>query len=173
MVRKILARGLGPFFPRLRAKLLGVKFGEGCKFNKKVIWGSEPYLISIGNYFYCSAYVSFITHDGSVNVLRNLSKSYKDCDYFAPILLGHNIFLGYGVVVMPGSVIGDNVIVGACSLVKGELASNMVYAGTPAKPICTLEEYENKYGEKLFKTKGWSADRKKKYLQAIFARVPS
>lgn len=40
-----------------------------------------------------------------------------------------------------GTKIGDNVIVGAGSVVSGVVPSNSVVAGVPAKVICTLDEY--------------------------------
>ncbi|MNR38520.1 Galactoside O-acetyltransferase [compost metagenome] len=64
--------------------------------------------------------------------------------YFGPIKIGDNVFIGYGVTILPNSNIGSNVIVGACSLVKGELKSNSVYAGIPAKYICSIDDYLNK-----------------------------
>lgn len=41
--------------------------------------------------------------------------------------------------------IGDNVVVGANSVVNHDLNSNAVYAGNPAKFICSISEYENKH----------------------------
>ena len=47
-------------------------------------------------------------------------------------------------MVLPGVTIGDNVIIGANSTVTHDISSNMVYAGSPAKMLCTLEEYLEK-----------------------------
>ena len=46
--------------------------------------------------------------------------------------------------MLPGTVVGDNVIIGAYAVVSGCLASNSVYAGNPAKRICSMEEYTQK-----------------------------
>ena len=43
-----------------------------------------------------------------------------------------------------GSEIGDNVIIGAGSIVKGTIPSNCVVAGNPAKVVCSLESYIEK-----------------------------
>ena len=59
--------------------------------------------------------------------------------------------------------IGDNVIVGAGSVVKGRLLTNTVYAGVPAKPICSIEEYFKKNSDKFTYTKLMSSKNKKKY----------
>lgn len=149
------------------AKMEGVRFGKQCHFNTKT-FGSEPYLIEIGDNFYSSREVKFVTHDGSVNVLRNLYPEYKDIDIFGKITIGNNVFIGINTTLLPGTTIGDNVIVGACSLVKGTLESNMVYAGIPAKPICTIKEYFEKNKANFHHTKFFSKNEKKKYLLKHF-----
>lgn len=45
---------------------------------------------------------------------------------------------------MPGAKIGNNVIIGAGAVVLGVIPDNTVWAGNPAKMICTLEEYRIK-----------------------------
>jgi lipopolysaccharide O-acetyltransferase len=51
------------------------------------------------------------------------------------VRIGHRVFLADGVVVLPGSTIGDGVVVGANSVVSGELPSDTICVGTPAFPI--------------------------------------
>ena len=46
-----------------------------------------------------------------------------------------------GGVILPGTSIGDNVIIGAGAVVSGKVESNSVYAGNPAKRICSINEY--------------------------------
>lgn len=50
-------------------------------------------------------------------------------------IIGDNCFVGYGCVIMPGSVLGKQCIVGANSVVKGVFPAQCVIAGTPAKII--------------------------------------
>lgn len=149
------------------AKLSGVTFGKNCKF-LTIKFGSEPQLITIGDDFYSSSNVQFLTHDGSVNVIRNLYEEYKNIDYFSPIVIGNNVFLGYGVVVLPGSIIGDNVIVGAGTIVRGKLKSNSVYAGVPSKHICSLDDYLNKHKKSFILTKNLSKKEKEIILKNKF-----
>lgn len=126
------------------AKKIGVNFGEDCFFRTKK-FGSEPFLISMGNNVHTASGVQFITHDGSINVARNLyPEKFKNADIFKPILIGNNVFIGLNVIVMPGVIIGDNTIIGAGSVVIGELESNSVYAGVPAKKISSIDQYIEK-----------------------------
>jgi acetyltransferase-like isoleucine patch superfamily enzyme len=52
-----------------------------------------------------------------------------------PILIGDNVWLGYGVVVMKGVTIGDNSVIGINSVVIKDIPSNVVAAGNPCKVI--------------------------------------
>lgn len=52
-----------------------------------------------------------------------------------PIKIGKNVWLGGGCYVLKGSVIGDNSIIAANSVVAGEIPANCVAAGSPAKVI--------------------------------------
>ena len=53
-------------------------------------------------------------------------------------------FIGASTVVLPNVSIGDDVIVGANSTVTRSLESGYVYAGTPAKKLCSVEEFIEK-----------------------------
>ena len=149
--------------PNTYAKLRGVQFGHSCSFRTKY-FGSEPYLISMGNNVATSVDVSFVTHDGAIEVIRNLSPEYKNADLFGRIQIGNNVFIGWGSVILPGTTVGDNVIIGAGSVVKGTLESNSVYAGVPAKFISSIEDYIEKNKTALTFTKHMLPLEKKDFL---------
>ena len=52
-----------------------------------------------------------------------------------PVSIGSGSWLGHGTVVLPGTTIGRHVVVGANSVVTGELPDNCVAAGVPARVI--------------------------------------
>lgn len=54
---------------------------------------------------------------------------------FAPITLGKNVWLPWRVFILPGVNVGDNVVIGANSLITKSLPSNCLAAGSPAKII--------------------------------------
>lgn len=54
---------------------------------------------------------------------------------FAPITLGKKVWLPWRVFIMPGVTIGDEVVIGANSLISSNLPSNVMAAGSPAKII--------------------------------------
>ncbi|MGR5167022.1 acyltransferase [Vibrio astriarenae] len=148
------------------ARKVGVNFGENCTFNTRD-FGSEPYLITIGDNFYCSKNISFITHDGSVNVIRNSVEGYSDIDLFGRISIGNNVFIGVNSVVLPNTIVGDNVIIGAGSVIRGELQSNTVYAGVPVKKICSLDEWFEKNKNGFVNTKKLDYKSKREYIMDL------
>lgn len=52
-----------------------------------------------------------------------------------PITLEDNVWLGGGVIVLPGVTIGENTVVGAGSVVTKSLPANVVAVGSPARVI--------------------------------------
>lgn len=55
-----------------------------------------------------------------------------------PVAIGNNIWIGMGVSILGGTIIHDNVVIGAGSVVKGELEGDSVYAGVPARKIKSI-----------------------------------
>lgn len=60
-------------------------------------------------------------------------------EYARPIRVGHDVWIGAGVHVMPGVTIGDNVVIGGGSVVVRDIPSNCVAVGNPCRPIRYLE----------------------------------
>jgi acetyltransferase-like isoleucine patch superfamily enzyme len=56
-----------------------------------------------------------------------------------PVTIGKNVWLGNGVLVLPGSKIGDHTVVAARSVVKGVLPPRVLAAGNPAVAVRQLE----------------------------------
>src|SRR5487761_408647 len=56
-----------------------------------------------------------------------------------PVTIGKNVWLGSGVLVLPGSSIGDHTVVAARSVVKGSLPPRVLAAGNPAVVVRQLE----------------------------------
>jgi acetyltransferase-like isoleucine patch superfamily enzyme len=56
-----------------------------------------------------------------------------------PVTIGKNVWLGNGVLVLPGSRIGDHTVVAARSVVKGSLPPRVLAAGNPAVVVRQLD----------------------------------
>ncbi|WP_241666118.1 acyltransferase [Planococcus koreensis] len=128
-------------------------------------FGSEPYLITIGDHVTVGANVQFVSHDGGVWIFR---EEYPNIDVLAPIKIGNNVFLGINSIIMPGVTVGDNCIIAAGSIVTKNVQSNTIVGGSPAKFLKTVEEYKEKVLENSVNTKGLSYQDKKSLLEGIF-----
>lgn len=143
-------------------RCIGVKIGNNCSFNGAITFGSEPYLISLGDNVRCANNVTFVTHDGGMHVLRNLGL--KNVDKFGSITIQNNVFIGANTIIMPNVKIGNNVVVGAGSVITKNIDDNCVVAGIPAKYICSIEEYYKKNINKTDNTKSFNSKEKRNYL---------
>jgi len=127
-------------------------------------FGSEPYLITIGDNTTISFDCAFVTHDAATRVIRNLPNHNKETVIYGDINIGKNCFIGCRCVILPNVKIGDNCIIGAGSIVNTDIPSNTVAAGTPCKPICTLEEYIEKHKNDFMYIVSKPPEEKKKIL---------
>ena len=57
----------------------------------------------------------------------------------APVIIGNNVWIGGGVVILPGVTIGDNAVIGAGSVVTKPIPANAVACGNP----CTVKKMLN------------------------------
>ena len=65
--------------------------------------------------------------------------------YNAPVRIGRNCWVGASVVIVPGVTIGDNVVIGAGSVVTKDLPSNVVAVGNPCKILREVNEHDREY----------------------------
>ena len=119
------------------ARHKGVKVGSGCRIISKD-FGSEPFLIEIGDKVTISANVFLLTHDGATWLLNDeRGRAFK----YGKVVIGSECFIGIGSIIMPGVTIGDRVIVGAGSVVTKSIPSGEIWAGNPARKIGTFEQF--------------------------------
>lgn len=65
--------------------------------------------------------------------------------YNATVRIGRNCWIGAGVVIVPGVTIGDNVVIGAGSIVTKDLPDNVVAVGNPCKVLREVNEHDRAY----------------------------
>ena len=146
----------------------GLKCGEGCEIYEMASFGTEPYLVKLGNKVRVNKGVHFITHDGGVWVLRNSIPELKDIDLFGSIEVGNNVHIGNNYIIMPGVTIGNNCIIGCGAIVTKDIPDNSIAVGIPARVIETLEEYYDKHKNEFVKTKFLTNEEKRDFLNKQF-----
>ena len=121
----------------------GLKVGEKVRFVEVPQFGTEPFLIEIGDETTFSNNVRFVNHDGGQNALHFFEK-YKDVRTFGRIKIGKQCLIGADTTIMPGVEMQDNCVLGAGSILTTSMPKGSVFAGVPAKFICTIEQYGDK-----------------------------
>jgi acetyltransferase-like isoleucine patch superfamily enzyme len=120
------------------ARHRGVKVGEGCRIYTKA-WGSEPFLIMIGDRVTVTSGVQILTHDGATWLVREADG--VRYQRYRPVRIGCDVFVGLNAIILPGVTIGDRVVIGAGSVVTRDVPDNTVVVGNPAKPVKTFDDY--------------------------------
>ena len=110
--------------------------GKDCFFSYGHIMVCSK-AITIGNNVWVGEYSSIRDATHEFSLLHPLG--YLD-DIIAPIIIGNNVWIGRGCIVLPGSIIGNNVIIAANAVVKGVCIDNGLYGGCPAKLIRLIKD---------------------------------
>lgn len=69
----------------------------------------------------------------------------KGLQYNLPVYIGRNVWLGAGVIILPGVIVGDNAVIGAGSVVTKDIPANVVAVGNPARVIREIGERDREY----------------------------
>ncbi len=69
----------------------------------------------------------------------------RGLQYNLPVHIGKNCWLGAGVIVLPGVTIGDNVVIGAGSVVTKDIPSNAVAVGNPCRVLREVGEHDRQF----------------------------
>lgn len=114
------------------------------------IWfdGTDYSRIELNEGCTISSYVRFLTHDWSLyTIARGLGLSVhtgSPIGIHRPIRVGRYCFIGTCSVIMPGANIGEGVIVGAGSVVRGDIAPWTIIVGSPAVPVGDSRDFLRK-----------------------------
>ena len=125
-------------FSSLRVMLLksvGVKIGKGCYIGFNVYIDTNfPFLVSIGDNVTISHGCCFVTHTISP-VDSPLSKLYS---HLKPVTIHDGAWIGMNSMLLPGSSVGSNSMIGAGSIVTASMPSSHMCAGNPCQAIKEL-----------------------------------
>lgn len=115
-----------------------IDIGEECGISGSTIYSWDS--IKIGSYTRVGANCKIIDNDFHPVELEYRHKALNE-EYArrAPIVIGNDCFIGMNSIILKGTTLGNNVIVGAGSVVHGTFPDNCIIAGNPAKIIKYLE----------------------------------
>lgn len=156
-----------------------IRMGMEVGKNFQRLWGvildpSHCWLIQIGNDVVMAPRVHVLCHDASTKKFLGYTKIGK-------VTIGNQVFVGAESVILPGVTIGDCVIIGANSTVTHDIPSNCVAVGSPARVVCSLDDYLKKekdrmkrnicYGEEYTLRKRVSMKRRRKQQKELNGKI--
>lgn len=107
-------------------------------FNLVVVDDGE---VHIGNYVMCAPNVTISTTGHPV-----YGEYRRDGTQFSlAIHIGNDVWLGANCVILPGVTIGNNVVIGAGSVVTHDIPDNVVAVGSPCRVIREITDYDKEY----------------------------
>lgn len=129
-----------------------------CDYGKNIFVGDDVIIninctfvdnrsIRIGNKVLIASNVQMYTATHPVLPEERLRKDWKETDsvsffrtYAKPIEIKDNVWIGGGVIILPGVTIGENSVIGAGSVVNRSIPANCLAAGNPCKIIRYFED---------------------------------
>jgi len=100
------------------------------------------FLISIGDHCGFGADCLILAHDAQMD-------EFIDAARIGRVIIHPSCHIGSRTVVLPGVEIGPRTIVGANSVVSRSLPPDTVCAGSPARVVCSLDDYLAKHRARL------------------------
>lgn len=98
--------------------------------NGTFIYASKSAGVKIGNNTMIAGQAYIIDADHGIKkgkLIRNQDNT------VAPICIGNDVWIAAGCKVLKGSVIHDGAVIGANSVVKGDITENAIAVGSPAR----------------------------------------
>ena len=111
-----------------------ISIGNNCRINGAYIHAKQS--IQIGDNCVIASGVNIIDSNGheTYSLDRTVGR-----DTPRSITIGKNVWIGLNATILKGTIIGDNCIVSAGSIVKGEFPCNSIITGNPAKIVKQIE----------------------------------
>lgn len=117
-----------------------LKVGDNTGFSAACIWCVNS--ITIGNYVDIGANCIIMDNDAHNLDYRIRRNSSKDVAKSAPIVIGDDVLIGTGSIILKGVTIGARSIIGAGSVVTKSIPADCIAAGNPCRVIKYLDKNE-------------------------------
>lgn len=111
-----------------------IKIGNNCRINGAYIHAQKS--IKMGHNCVIASGVNIIDSNGHIVLSRNRTIGRDDAK---PIEIGNNVWIGLNTTILKNTRIGDNCVIAAGSVVKGQFPDNVLIQGNPAIIVKKLE----------------------------------
>jgi acetyltransferase-like isoleucine patch superfamily enzyme len=112
----------------------GLELGDDIGINSFThIFATGGVKIGDGTLISSNCSIASVTHP------INSEKRFEEPNIEKPIIIGKNVWIGTGAIIVPGVTIGDHAIVGAGSIVTKDVQEKTIVVGNPAKFLRNVE----------------------------------
>lgn len=114
-----------------------IYFGNNCEVNMNCTFLDDNKII-IGDNVLIAPNVQIYTAYHPTHYLDRFTISENETFNFcktqtAPVIIGKNVWIGGGTIILPGVTIGDNTVIGAGSVVTKDTPADTIAYGNPCK----------------------------------------
>lgn len=117
-----------PFYTTLQTNGGLISIGNECRINGAFVNSLKS--ISIGDNCVIAAGVNIMDSNGHLVKSKNRTKEH---DAPQAIVIGNNVWIGLNAIILKGTIIGDNCVIGANTVVKGEFPANTIITNGDVK----------------------------------------
>ncbi len=123
-----------------------IEQGFHCDYGNKISFGDRVYLninctlldggnIQFGDDILVGPNVQVLTVNHPLGADERLNKT----NLVENVVIGNNVWIGAGAIILPGVTIGEGAVIGAGSIVTKDVDAFCLYAGNPATKIRNLD----------------------------------
>jgi virginiamycin A acetyltransferase len=167
-----LRGGDGLFIARGSVLVSPLRVGRGTRFNGPTYMRGTGG-VELGNFCAIGHFARFVTSNhgtGHANMQFQLGRSLgigPQRETSNSISIGNNVWIGDSVIFLPGVKVGNGAVIGAGSIVTGDVERYAVYAGNPARKI--RDRFDESVKDALDRASwwDWSASRMRR-SRALF-----
>ena len=122
----------------LLKKMFG-SIGEGCYIEPplRANWAGKN--VYMGDYFGPNVTVATANHPIDPELRERMLQYNKE------VRIGNNVWIGTGVIIVPGVTIGDNSVIGAGSIVTKDIPADVVAYGNPCRVIRKISQHDREF----------------------------
>jgi maltose O-acetyltransferase len=141
---------------RLRGRLVVDRLvADGLKLGRNVFIAptvyldpGRPWLISIGDDCVIAPNAVILVHDASMRIQVGYAR-------IAPVEIGRRVFIGYNAIILPGSRIGDDCVIGAGAVVHGEIPPRSLVVSERSMVIQDIDPFLERHREAIANSPTW------------------
>lgn len=122
-----------------RLRKLGLRAEIPVRLAARSIIDPEfAWAVEIGAYTIIANDVRIVAHDAAIKRLTGYTEVRR-------VVIGRRCYIGAGSVILPGASIGDEAVIGAGALVRGDIPPGSLAVGVPARVLGTVADLRERH----------------------------